>query len=978
MNTRGNARRGNKLGRRRARGLPTRVIIGFVMLGLLAGPIALLRPATSGAQGGWSWYKVDTHVHSAVSADAYVDVGIHAQLAKAQGYDALFLTDHNGGSSFHVNNLTANHMKFEDSYARWEQATFGSLSSSTNALVSSPVNTGSKSLRLKASATNNKYGETFVWTKRGPNFRSGDIILGVSIYPTQIDSGSGVYVSVSIGGDTTVASTPYGYTTQDGVISPGKSVVLVWQLGSVRANSSDPNARVIVNSLGSYTLNTWNHYTIYVSQALAAVPAADRPLDYNGLTHLKIAAAGKNGTADAYFDTYSITASAPVDPADEYVYRTSIADDFNTDTFKIFPSYEMGQQQHTNRFNFGITDRSQYVSYTYGADGIVDTQDSGYPAQLNHPGTTITTQDAIDAQGKGADFLEVRDQSWADAWDEILKQGVQMIGTWSSDTHTGLDNGKAATYIYASALEFDALMQSCFEGRVYNARNNFGGRLIFNLETTSLEPYPARYPVFVPSSASSVSVHLAVPSGLGSSFRIRWIVNDVEVALESPSGSSYEATKSISLQHPFTYVRAEVVTTSGSVRAMTQPIFFISSPDLPVDKRFHVDRVVTPDGRWYNQRYTKGITSGSWSTVDDSISFALVNPAGSLVTLNVVTASSPQRVRIDGTLIPTADSKATFDAATSSIWYYDADAKKLYVKAQHVGTSADVRIAFSEVGDTEPPTAPANLSAVAINGSRIDLSWDASTDNIGVTGYDIYRDGSLLTSIGTDTVFSDTTVGPATTYSYVVQARDGGGNISASSNTATATTMAASLFSDGFETGDLSQWTSVTGLVIEQADVFSGSYAARGTSTGSATVAYKQLATGQSELYYRLRFKLVSQGSNTVYLLRFRTGSNSSILGLYISNTGRLGYRNDVAGASTTSSTAVTLGAWHEIQIRVKISGTASETEVWYDGTRVDALTKTVDLGTNQVGRIQLGENATGRTYDIIFDDIVVSTGFIN
>ncbi|HEX9385572.1 MAG TPA: hypothetical protein VF918_04585, partial [Anaerolineales bacterium] len=47
--------------------------------------------STVRAQAGWQWYKVDTHVHSSISADAFVDIGIHSQDAIANGYDAIFL-----------------------------------------------------------------------------------------------------------------------------------------------------------------------------------------------------------------------------------------------------------------------------------------------------------------------------------------------------------------------------------------------------------------------------------------------------------------------------------------------------------------------------------------------------------------------------------------------------------------------------------------------------------------------------------------------------------------------------------------------------------------------------------------------------------------------------------------------------------------------------------------------------------------------
>src|SRR4029078_11692357 len=84
---------------------------------------------------------------------------------------------------------------------------------------------------------------------------------------------------------------------------------------------------------------------------------------------------------------------------------------------------------------------------------------------------------------------------------------------------------------------------------------------------------------------------------------------------------------------------------------------------------------------------------------------------------------------------------------------------------------------------------PASLVAQAVSTSQINLIWGASSDNIGVTGYNVYRNGNLLTTV-TGTTFGDSTLSPSTSYSYVVKARDAAGNISGSSNTATAITPA--------------------------------------------------------------------------------------------------------------------------------------------------------------------------------------------
>jgi uncharacterized delta-60 repeat protein len=95
--------------------------------------------------------------------------------------------------------------------------------------------------------------------------------------------------------------------------------------------------------------------------------------------------------------------------------------------------------------------------------------------------------------------------------------------------------------------------------------------------------------------------------------------------------------------------------------------------------------------------------------------------------------------------------------------------------------------------DTTPPTVPANLSATfnAIT-NAIDLSWTAATDNVAVTGYEVFRDGAP-TAIGTTTgtTFSDSGLAPDSTHSYAVVAVDAAGNRSALSNTASATTASA-------------------------------------------------------------------------------------------------------------------------------------------------------------------------------------------
>ncbi|GGM35265.1 hypothetical protein GCM10011608_19860 [Micromonospora sonchi] len=95
-------------------------------------------------------------------------------------------------------------------------------------------------------------------------------------------------------------------------------------------------------------------------------------------------------------------------------------------------------------------------------------------------------------------------------------------------------------------------------------------------------------------------------------------------------------------------------------------------------------------------------------------------------------------------------------------------------------------------GDTVPPTAPAGLTVSAITSTGATLTWTPSTDNVGVTGYRIYRLelGEVLVGTATGTTYALTGLNPQTTYRFYVVAIDAAGNASPPSATVTVTTSA--------------------------------------------------------------------------------------------------------------------------------------------------------------------------------------------
>jgi trimeric autotransporter adhesin len=285
-----------------------------------------------------------------------------------------------------------------------------------------------------------------------------------------------------------------------------------------------------------------------------------------------------------------------------------------------------------------------------------------------------------------------------------------------------------------------------------------------------------------------------------------------------------------------------------------------------------------------------------------------------------------------------------------------------------VAPISDLGTATQYGTDTVPPVAPSGLTATAVYKTQIDLGWIASTDPVGV--YEIWRDGSLLETVGPPTAYSDTTVAAGSTHSYEVRARDASGNFSAFSNTASATTpLVAVLFHDGFESGDLSGWTQNDGLVVQQQEIFAGSWAARATGANTAAFATKYLTTTESDLYTQLHFNVASQ-STSANLLRLRTEGDDAILTVFVTNSDRIAYRNDVTPLTTTSTVVAARGAWHALQVHVSISGAAGQTEVWLDDTKIAALSQTQSLGTAPIARLELGDNATNHTYDVALDEI--------
>jgi chitodextrinase len=158
--------------------------------------------------------------------------------------------------------------------------------------------------------------------------------------------------------------------------------------------------------------------------------------------------------------------------------------------------------------------------------------------------------------------------------------------------------------------------------------------------------------------------------------------------------------------------------------------------------------------------------------------------------------------------------------------------------------------------DGQAPTAPAGLTSTLITSYTIDLSWTSSKDNVGVTGYDIFKGTSKIGSTAGATTYKVTGLSANTSYSFTVKAKDAAGNISTASNKLTVRTIAVDTQAPTAPTNLISpvktsttvslSWVAATDNVgVSGYDIYRGTTKV-GTTTGLTTYTATGLVANTS------------------------------------------------------------------------------------------------------------------------------------
>ncbi|NVO10715.1 MAG: endonuclease [Bacteroidales bacterium] len=226
--------------------------------------------------------------------------------------------------------------------------------------------------------------------------------------------------------------------------------------------------------------------------------------------------------------------------------------------------------------------------------------------------------------------------------------------------------------------------------------------------------------------------------------------------------------------------------------------------------------------------------------------------------------------------------------------------------------------------DTQAPTAPTNLAASNVASTTLTLGWTASTDNVGVTGYDIYKNGTLLTTV-TTTTYNVTGLTAATAYTFYVKAKDAAGNASAASSTINVTTLTST------DTQAPTVPTGVTASSITQT---------------TATITW-------------------TASTDNVGVTGYNVYKNSTLLGTTTSTSYSL--------TGLTASTSYTIGvAAYDAKSNTSAQGTTSFTTLGTVTTKKETFANFSAGGSYVVGTF-LGQDGSTWSYDGARGDIAIT-----
>jgi len=298
--------------------------------------------------------------------------------------------------------------------------------------------------------------------------------------------------------------------------------------------------------------------------------------------------------------------------------------------------------------------------------------------------------------------------------------------------------------------------------------------------------------------------------------------------------------------------------TSGNSLELADIRWMNGTSENPATNLTNGSTVTASNSGWWSA-FDNNRTVGAWLGSPSGSQFITVD-LGSLVAINAVKVQISGWSTLNGFVCAGSSDNSTFTTI------YTATA---------INQTGNTAVTYSIGGapaDTQSPTVPTGLASASVTQTSFTLNWSASSDNTGVTGYEVFRNG---TSIGTptSTTLAITGLAAGTTYNMTVRARDAAGNWSAISSTLNVSTSAA---------GDTQAPTVPTGLASSSVAQTSFTLNWAASTDNLGVTGYEVFRNGTSiGTPNATTFNVTGLTASTAYSLTVRArdaaGNNSSV-----------------------------------------------------------------------------------------------------
>ena len=291
--------------------------------------------------------------------------------------------------------------------------------------------------------------------------------------------------------------------------------------------------------------------------------------------------------------------------------------------------------------------------------------------------------------------------------------------------------------------------------------------------------------------------------------------------------------------------------------------------------------------------------------------------------------------------------------------------------------STSVSVTTSTSVDTQAPTVPTNLTASNTTETSTDLSWTASTDNVGVTGYNVYQDGvNVLSVTGTSGSVGGLTA--STTYSFYVTAYDAAGNESLGSTAVSVTTSTPSgstVLHEGYFESGWDGWTDGGSDCARYSGSRSaeGSYSIRirdNSSTASSMTSSSFDLSSYSSVDFDFSFYPNSMENNEDFWVRYNDGSGWQTIATFVRG---IDFENNIFYTASINLSSSQYNLSNNGSFRIQCDASGNADRVYIDEVVITGNTGGSSYIAPVINEIVVGEQTIESINDESVEEIAVT-----